>query len=476
MSRNKLIKIIMVFLVGSVAQAASGASLWDTYQQATKSDPTFQAAFSTELSAAEAVPQYRAALLPQVNLTQNVAWSRSHIKSDNYNTTVTGEEKVDQTFGARSTDFTLSLSQQIFDWTSWLSLVQASDSVKAAKATYNSAAQDLMVRTSSAYFNVLLAQDVLAATKAEKRALEEEYKKAKQSFDVGVSTITDVYNAKAAYDGAISDYVTAQNKLADAKEDLRAITGDVYGYLDPLNDKIPLKNPDPSDIDQWTQTAIGQSWDLKAATYSAQALRAAISAAVGGHLPTVTAVANYGNQFTRNSDSLGYTRTRGPEAEIDLALPLYSGGAVSSSVRKAMADYDTAVQNQEKAHRTVISNARKSYLGVMTGITKVQATQQMIVSDRSSLEGMQEGYKVGTRTMVDVLNAQKTLYNALKEYAAARYGYVNSIIALKQAAGTLNEKDISEINGWLKLNSPSAASVSTQTKPNDMTLNAVEKA
>ena len=433
-----------------LAQTASAASLMQVYQQAVKSDPTFKAAYATEMSVAEAVPSSLASLLPQIGFGSSVAWTKGTTDSNNYALSAAHTNApFHTTLRQRITDVNLNVTQKIFDFNNWLQLSSASASVKASKATYNAAAQDLMQRTAQAYFDVLQARDMLRFTIAEKRALYQEYSQAKEQLSVGVATITDVDNAKAAYDSAVADYITAKNDLANVHENLRSITGVLYSNLSPLKKTIPLIVPAPVNINKWVSVGVQQNWNFVSSKYNTLAAKRDIWAARGGHLPTVSAKAAYDNQLTRTYDGKGRTRLKGPSAEIDLSMPIFSGGSVSSAARKAIADYEFASSEEEVAYRQVINATRKAYLGVMSGISSVRAQQQVVVSTQSALNGNKEGYKVGTSTMVDVLLAQKALYKSQRDYAQARYDYVMSIIALKQSAGTLSANDLVRINSWL---------------------------
>ena len=447
----KKIIILSLLSVGLTAGAMNvqAANLWQVYQQASKSDPTFQAALASQMSVAEETPQARAVLLPQLSGGASATYSRLLTKSDNVLIGGISQGPSRSTVRSRVTDFGLTLKQNVFNFSNWMKLGEARDDVKAASATYNAASQDLMQRVASAYFAVLQAEDVLRATGAEKKAYWEEYVQAEQRFKVGVSTITDVDNAKAYYDTSIADYVQAENAVQNAQEDLRAITGESYDSLDTLKPVIPLVTPSPNFIDRWVDTALQQNWELVAARYTSMSAHNKVYEMRGGHLPTVDASLNYDNSLTRNYRNLGVTRNRGPTGEVDVSVPIFSGGMVTSQVRQALADYEKALQDQEAKSRQVIDSTRKSYLGVESSIATVKAQKQVTISNRSSLEGMEAGYHVGTRTMVDVLNAQRQLYDSEKDYAIARYTYANGIVGLKQSAGTLSANDIQEMNTWL---------------------------
>lgn len=446
-----------------LTQSVNAAGLIEVYQQALQSDPTFKAAYATEMSVAESVPSSLASLLPQVGLGSSIGWTKTATDSNNYATGASHTNApLHTTLRQRTTDVNLNVTQKIFDFNNWLKLASAAASVKAAKATYNAAAQDLMQRTAQAYFDILQAQDMLRFSVAEKQALYQEYLQAKEQLNVGVATITDVDNAKAAYDGSIADYIAAKNDLENVRENLRSITGILYSSLNPLKITIPLIMPAPVDINQWVSVGIQQNWNFVSSKYNTLAAKRDIWAARGGHLPTVSAQASYDNELVKTYGGNGRTRAKGPAAEIDLSMPIFSGGAVTSATRKAIADYEFASSQEEVTYRQVINTTRKAYLGVMSGISSVKAQQQAVISNQSALNGTKEGYKVGTSTMVDVLLAQKALYQSQRDYAASRYNYVLSIIALKQSAGTLSADDLARINSWLT--SPSAYPPVTQKK------------
>lgn len=448
-------KSVVALVSGVMLTICSGSmfasSLWEVYEQATKSDPQFQSALAEQMSVAEKFPQARAVMLPQLTSPNSLIYTRTDYEMGTSATSGTYAGQRQYTVKQRTSNIGLNLTQSIFNFTNWANLLQARDTVKAASAKYNASIQDLMERTCSAYLAVLQAKDVLRFTIAEMQAYHQEYERALQSFHVGVTTITDVYNAKAYYDTSSASYITALHDVENKQEDLRAITGVFYSRLNPLKEIIPLIVPAPVDMEQWAKTAVRQNWTVTAARFTTLAAHKAVYSARGGHVPTVSATATYNNQLVRTYDGGGWTRQKGPSARMDLSIPLYQGGLVNSQVRQAIANYEKAMHDQETALRKVVDDTRKAYLGILSGIQRVKADKQVIISNKSSLEGMQAGYRVGTRTIVDVLNAQKQLYNSEKENAIARYDYIKSIISLKRNAGTLSDADIQAINNWLSL-------------------------
>jgi outer membrane protein len=431
-------------------------NLLEIYHQALVSDPSFQSAISSYMAEEELIPQSRAELLPQINFSADRTWNKIN--------THQSVENISSSLKERAITHGINLNQSIFNLEAWQKLNIAKYNVKAAAATYNAEVQSLMQRAVSSFFNVLKAREILKYIDAEKQALYSEYQRAEQSFKVGIKTITDVQNAKAAYDTAISKYVTAKNNFDFSKENLRVITGKTYADLDWLKQEFPLNKPNPADIEQWSKMALEHNWALNAAKYNTLAAKASINSAKEGHLPTVNlstsynnSYANYGTNYNAEiSDGSSFSnlipepyRTKGYSASLNLSLPIYSGGLIQSRVRAAIANYQTASAQEEQMRRNVLNMTRQSYLAIINDISKLKADQQAIVSNKSSLEGTQESYKVGIRTIIDVLNAQQSLYEAQSNYAIDRYDYINSMISLKQATGILSEKDLIEINQWL---------------------------
>lgn len=426
--------------------SAMAVNLLDVYRQAMKNDPVFKMALAKYREESEALPKSRSQILPQVYFSSRVGKARTKYDVDNSLTSFLPDGQM--TLKQRNVSYDVKLTQYILNMSDWLKVKSASHAVKAAFAAYTFAAQDLIERTVNAYFSVLQAEEILRFSKAEKEALKSEYHKADQSFKVGIKTITDVYNAKAAYDSSIAEYVTAKNALENAKEDVRVITGVWYERLDGLKSNVTLNTPDPKDIDQWVRVAIEHNWKWIEATHLALAARAEMASAHATRLPTIGALVAYDYDDVTLSN-VGYEKQKGPSVGLELNVPLFSGGAITSDVRQKNAAYQLALYQKEHIYRSVLNDTRKSYLGVSRDIRKAEADKQAIISNKSSLKGMREGYKVGVRTIVDVLNAEKSLYGSQKNYAIDRYDYIRDSIHLKLSTGLLSEQDLIAINQWL---------------------------
>jgi len=289
----------------------------------------------------------------------------------------------------------------------------------------------------------LAALDNLTFATAEKNAFARQLEQANRRFEVGLATITDVYDAQARFDGAVSSEISAVNTLANNREQLRQLTGQDYAQLNILGDRMPLTLPKPSDPEAWVRMALENNLSLQSAGFGVEQARENIKLQKSGHYPTLDL------SVSRADVDTGFNHTYSSQANLQLTIPLYSGGAVSSRSRQAAYSYEASRQSLEDLQRNTITTVRNAYRGQETAISQIKALDQTRVSTRSALEATQAGYEVGTRTIVDVLNAETDVYRAERDYAASRYSYVVNVLTLRQAAGRLTEEDVIEINGWL---------------------------
>ena len=422
------------------------ADLIDVYKQSLENDPTFKAAYSTFMSTAEAVPQARAALLPQLTFSGAVG-------GDAYTTDVPGPDGLNGTQTYLSSLLKVSASQTIFNFQTWAKVQQAKASVKAAHATFNDAAQDLMLRTAKAYFEALLAKDTLNYVEAKKRANKRQLEQAQERFNVGLDAITSVYEAKAAYDQSVAEVISAQNNQINQSENLRKLTNYVYNDLAPLrNSQIPLIKPEPNNVDEWVATGLKQNYNLFAAKYKLQAARENIKTQSSGTWPTL---AIEGSSYQVRNSGAGVSNFFVPNNQVvsgvalAMNFPVFQGGLVQSQTRQAQYDFQTYSEKMEQAYRTVVVNSRIAFNTITDGISKVKADRQAIVSRQNSLDSTDAQYQVGTRTMVDVVTAQQRLFEAQQQLASDQYNLINAILNLKYLAGTLSVNDLEEINAWL---------------------------
>lgn len=446
--KKKTIALLLSPIISLSSSVVFADDLMQVYQEALTSDPTYLAAKSTYLSSLQDVPINRAVLLPQLVLNQGSGGSGFLNHTDTSGTITSHDGSSQEGYG-----FSLALTQQLFNFPAFESLKEAKSTVKSAAATYYAAAQDLMVRVATDYFTVLEDEEVVHYTEANVRSNKRSLDQARQQYKVGLKTLTDVYSAQAAYSSAVSEDVSAKNTLASDKENLRAITGKEYKSLAKLSDDYPLVSPDPKGIDEWVKVAVDNNWQLKATNYDVAAAMSEIKVQWGGHLPTLELDASYSNNyFYQNSDydsSTGSNRAIKKTAALNMSVPIFEGGAVSAAAKQAEYDYQTAVHNMDLQYRTTVTTTRQDYLNVVSGISAVKADKSAVVSNQNSLKGFEAGYKVGTQTMVDVLNQQSLLFQAQQAYASDRFSYVTNLINLKSDTGTLSVKDLEAINGWL---------------------------
>ncbi len=462
--------LVILSLFWGTTSPIFATNLLDTYQQALCSDQIFQQAVNQRLSDKQGVPISLSALLPSLGVIAQPNISKSNISGSG--ATFVGSNTE------RGYSLTLTLNQTVFNFAQFANLRGAKALSKQADATLNAAAQDLMVRVAKAYFAVLNDEDNLRYTLAAKKAYAKQLDQTTQQYKVGLKTITDVYTARASYENSVADYITAENQLQDDKENLRVITGVYYPHLSKLSEKFPYISPNPSNMESWVKIALCQNWAIKAALYFAESARQNIKQQFAGHLPNLVAQASYGVNFTRVVSSniageavlppvptptpsplpipvdedifpTGATRTTTTAGSLILNIPLVQGGYVTASTQKAKYDYKIATSQLEQQIRNTSNMTRQNYLNILSGISKIKADKETIKSSISALDGMRAAYEVGTGTLVDVLNQQQKVYLAQKQYASDRYNYVNSLLALKAAAGTLSVCDLQAINRWL---------------------------
>lgn len=456
--------LFSILLTGLLFSSNSFAiNLLQAYEQALKNDPTFKAAEAQYLANKELVPIARSAVLPNLSGTgslqrQKISQSGGNTSGDTISqflsqaglpVTIPGLNPQSDYYNTEST-YTISLSQTVFNWASFMALRGAKNSVKQAEATYYAAKQNLMIRLATAYFNVLQAYDTLKTVEAQRKALYKQLNQTQEQFKVGLIAITGVEQTKASYDTAVAQEIAAKNSLSDQIEALRAITGVYYYNYCGLNESLPLVKPIPSNIDKWVKAASQHNYTLLASLFGAKAAKDNISKQFGGHLPVLNANAGYNYEHdTDNGFDSAQTQSVAA-AGLKLNLPIYSGGLINAQTRQASYQYSQAVANAEVVYRNTVQQTRQFYLGVLSGISQVKADKQAVISNESSLKATQASYLVGTNTIVDVLTQQSNLFNAQLLLTQDQYAYLINTLNLKLAAGTLSEKDIAIINSWLK--------------------------
>ena len=436
----------ILLLTTFVCTRAAAIDLVGVYDLAFTSDPTFQSAGAANRATQEVRPQAKAQLLPNVTMNMGVAGNSRDVKDNS----IFSSSGTLGTHKFNSRDFSLDLTQPVYRKDLWIQLEQADSRIKQADADYAFALQDLMLRASQRYFDVLAAGDSLTFARAALEAFEQQLRQSQQRFEVGLIAITDVEEAKAGFDLARAEVITAENTLDVAREALREISGVYHQDLAGLSTRMPLVTPEPADIDSWTEIALQQNLRLAASLYGAEVARDEIRRVEAGHLPVLDIVGRHQRNRSGSEAARSTTRTEQTTVGIQLNLPIYQGGFTVSRTRESRHLYQQSLDEVERQRRAAHRQTRDAYLGVISGISRVQALVQAVKSTESARAAIEAGFQVGTRTSVDVLDAEQNLFRAKRDLAVARYNYIIDTLTLKQAAGSLSEEDVRLVNAWLQ--------------------------
>jgi outer membrane protein len=448
--------LIAVLLASAfVSLNAHAIDLIQVYQQALANDATYASARASLAAGRERVTQGRAGLLPTVGLSGSTVKNNSEFTPFNEGDTVTdilGRPGVVRRSGSNevTSDYTLALSQPLFRWDRWQTYEQSKLAQAIAEAQFAQAQQDLITRVAQAYFDVLSAQDTLESTRAQKSAVTEQLASAKRNFEVGTQTITDTHEAQAAYDLVVAQEFAALNDLENRRTMLQMIIGTAPGTLAPLQSGVSLAPPQPAVVDPWVSSAENQNYGVTVSQLSLESAMREIKRNRAGHLPTLDLVAasTYRDTGGRIANASGENRNH--SIGVQWSVPIFSGFAVTSRVREAIALEDKARNDLETTRRNAALQARQAFLGVNSGLAQVKALQAAEVSSQSALDSNKLGYQVGVRINIDVLNAQRQLYSTRTDLARARYNTILNGLRLKAASGSLREADLVPVNNLLQ--------------------------
>jgi outer membrane protein len=445
-------RIIPLLIFTFSAAPVGAADLLQIYRDALANDATYASARATRDAGLESLPQGLAQILPTVNATGFTQANNVDIKFRDI--AGTGATTESQRSGSTS-GFTVTLTQPLFNWQNFQVYKEAGFKAVQAEALFGQATQDLIVRVAQAYFDVLASQDSLTFIQGQKVAIAEQLAQAKRNFEVGTATNTDTHEAQARFDLATSQEIAAQSDLEIKKRTLQQIVGKFPEQLEPLKPHIELNPPKPNSMEDWASAASTQSYPVRAQEATVEVAVREIERIRAGHLPTLNIVGNAGvNSSGLNTAATVNTASDSTNYNIglQLAIPLYAGGNVSSLVRQAVANREKAQQDLESIRRTAALNARQSFLGVTNGMAQVKALEAALISSRSALDSNKLGYEVGVRINIDVLNAQQQVFSTLRDLSRARYDAILNGLRLKSASGTLTDGDVEEINRLLGAN------------------------
>ncbi|KAA0218507.1 MAG: channel protein TolC [Lautropia sp.] len=435
MRPNPILKALAAALALGAAAPSFALDLMQAWRAALASDAQLASARSQLEATRERVPQARAGLLPAVNATAAVM-----------------PQSVDPGVGP-SRDFTartyaIQLSYPLLRLQNVESFEQSRLQVAAGEAQYAQATQDLALRLSQAYFDVLAAQDNLDTLRAQMRAISEQLAAAKRNFEVGTATITDQQEAQARYDLASAQEIAARNDLEVRRAALAQLIGQPVGELDVLRPGLALEGPQPAREADWVRDARDNNLAVQQQRIAGEIARREIDRQRYGHYPTVDVVGSLQRAENAAYNFVGM-RTDSAVLGLQLSIPIYAGGGIEARVREATASHARSQSDLEHARRQAEQGARQAYLGLNSGLAQVNALEAAERSSRLALESNLLGYQVGVRINIDVLNAQQQLYSTQRDLARARYDALLNGLRLKATAGALGEADVAQVNALL---------------------------
>ena len=443
MQINLKSKFLFVLLLSS---HLTSENLLDIYNEALENDPTFKSAEYSYLADKEIVVQGRAALLPSITLSGATNWNEYY-----------QNDQLQQEYNSFSKS--ARVSQPLLRLDTWFNFKRSKSLTDAAEAEFAYEQQSLLVRTAELYFGVLRAIDNLNASVSEEKAIKKQLDQAQQRYEVGLSAITGVQEAQLAFDLSKAARINNEGNLFSAREALNALIGREIFSLDQLGDSLQISSPFPNSKEEWVQLALKNNYQLKAAYLRKDAAKSNARSAASNHLPKIDIVGSGSesetNQFNYEGFSINGQGIPVPAVtgrrnySIQLSMPLFQGGAVNSRRKQAYSQYSQADENTLFTERRIIQEVRSQFSNVNTLVANVTAQKQAVISATSALEATQVGYKVGTRNVVDLLQAEKNLYSAEKNLANAKYDYILANLRLALAAGTIDPSDIVEINNLL---------------------------
>ena len=424
--------ISLIALIVLTSTSAKAETLADIYQSAVENDPISGAARATYQANKETLKQGRAVLLPQLTASSRKV---EPLSDDNI-------EPIKTTYAA-------SLSQSLFNMPAWFQFQSAKKMDQVAEAQFASQQQSLIIRVSESYFNVLRAYDNKQTRKAEELAIQRQLEQVTERFEVGLLPITDVHEIQAIFDDASVNSLEANGALDIAFDQLQVLSGKNHSQLAGLEDDFVAKAPNPIASESWVAFALANNFELKASLLAQQAANQTAKAAKAQHLPKITISADYSKHDVEATTAAEALVTEQTAINLNLTMPIFSGGLISSQARQSSYQAQAAEQNYIAAKRNTMQAARSNHQLAITNAARVKARKQAITSAESALKATQAGYDVGTRNIVDVLVAQRTLFQAKRNFSNARYDYILSMMRLKQVAGQLSPEDVYEIGLWL---------------------------
>lgn len=430
------------------AQAADTQNLLQIYQQALQHDPVWASAQSANRGMQEKLVQSKAQYLPTVTFNAGASASQTDVK-------YVGSGSIYKTEGRQNFEgynYGLSVSQPLYRQQIRVQLAQARSLVDQADKQLVLAQQNLILRSSKVYFDVLMAQDKVELIHAQQLAIKQQLAQAKANFDVGTATITDFNEAQARFDLVQAQEIAAVSDLEIKKRAIQAVIGQLAAPLSGVRNDLQPSLPEPVDMEKWVAMAEQNNLSILIQKQALDVATQEVDRQNAGHMPTLDAVGSYVDTYSNGGISGFGNDLKNATIGLQLQIPIYQGGAVSSKVREAVANKEKAADDLEQARRQADLDARQAYLNLVSSVSQVKAYEQALTSSQSQLDSTVLGYEVGVRTSVDVLNAQQQFFGAKRDLLQARYTYLMNIIALKAATGLLAEVDVDAVNQQLVSN------------------------
>ncbi|MCH9696645.1 MAG: TolC family outer membrane protein [Gammaproteobacteria bacterium] len=434
---------VLVLLLSMVAMnrlGADGLDLIDIFQMAQDSDPQYHQEQARRQSSGELKSQAIAVLLPTITATGRSSWN--YLRNKKFSFQGQGIQRYWNHTGQ------VDVSQPIFNLDGWILMNQSEYQIARSEALLAKSFQDLMIRTVNAYFDVLLAQENLQFTQSELKARNKVLEQAKVRFEVGMAPITQVLEAEARLASSTAALAASEAELIDKKLALQEIIGSpLKQSLAPLVSRLELDYPQPADVEQWKLYAMNRNRELMAAMSDVKVAEKQIEHERAGHYPTINGVATY--SFNDNNSTFGLRGETGAIG-VEVNVPIFAGGGVSSRVRQAQHDYHVSQQSYEQTRRSIERSVAKAFFDVTSQINQVKAMRKSVASFDKTLETIETGMEVGSNTLVDVFDAQTDLFAAKRDLSQQTYAYLMSWLTLRQAAGLLVQDDIVQMNSYLQ--------------------------
>ena len=445
---TRLVPRPLVLLVGlAVAGTAEAADLWTVARDALDNDATLASSRSGFLAVEAGRDVQRGTLLPQISVGGSLTHSRTY-ESQSGGTIQPDQLSRDEDDDVNSIGLNLEASQSLYDPARRAQLDQAERRIDREAMSLAAAEQQLLLEVAEAYFEILRAHDILSAGRSQETAIARQLEQARERFEVGLIAITEVHEAQASFDLARAQRIAAESAMQVSFEALERLTGKRYESIDVLAEEIPVVPPEPVDRGDWVALAMDNSPMLKMAEAGIEVARSELDVSRAGQLPRVEAFASYDVSDNDRSGASGYNSAS--QLGLRASMPLYTGGSTQAQIRQSGFALEVSQYDFEAQRRDTVQQVRSLFTRVTNDVETVEARAQAIVSNQSALEATRSGYEVGTRNIVDVLNAERNLFNAIADHAEARYDYVLGLLRLQQQAGVLDAESVQAVNAWLR--------------------------